>query len=623
MAYKKKGISLIEIIVGVAIISVLAIVVVSVIGGLVDRSKTARTRADIQAYIKAVNLYRSSNGDYPKTQDDLLGHIKSFGHKTAYGDKYKYINDNGKNIYLEVGGLPDYVLEQLLEDEKLYSEVKDGKYYYYFKRGNKVASTDVKYIDPYMNMYILGTDGNVYTFGDNSSGQLGVGVVEDYWERLSVNNLSNSKNFNNTFDYITKVKNVSNVVKMGNDSVYGNVVLTGSGDIYVWGREYFDFTVNAEPVKLNVGGKVVDFWMSHNTLFVKLDDGTVKGSSYRAYYLGIADDYEQKEFIEIPQLRDVKDIVYTDDFYIALNNDGTITTWGLSLNGNYGFSKYAKYLNSNYVNYSYYLLYSMTKSDKISNISRIVSLDGYSNIAFIDNLGQVYLLGEFCVNDEYVDFFLKKIEGLSGVKDIKPMSQYGRFRTTGLLITTYDNRVYLYNHIFNGVYYSDDIVDITGYTGTLKKVIVRRGYRSRAYMLNTSGVLYRLDEEGNFSMISSDVSDFDGDTYTLFIVKSDGVYVNGSADSNSDGYVAYTPYSGEEMDMSKMSFISNVKNVYYMNSVLILVDTNGDIYIQGYNLHGDIYGSILDGFLDMNYLPSPKDFGIGIKDIYLYSYSGL
>ena len=66
-----KGFSLIEVLVVVAIISILAAVVVPRIMDEPDRARVVRAEQDIRALVTALNLYRLDNATYPSTEQGL------------------------------------------------------------------------------------------------------------------------------------------------------------------------------------------------------------------------------------------------------------------------------------------------------------------------------------------------------------------------------------------------------------------------------------------------------------------------------------------------------------------------------------------------------------------------
>lgn len=65
------GLTLIELMVVVVILSLLAVVIVPRVIDRPDQARVARARADIAALSAALNLYRLDNGAYPTTEQGL------------------------------------------------------------------------------------------------------------------------------------------------------------------------------------------------------------------------------------------------------------------------------------------------------------------------------------------------------------------------------------------------------------------------------------------------------------------------------------------------------------------------------------------------------------------------
>ena len=70
-ATKKRGFTLIELMVVIAIIVLLAGIMIPNYIKQMDKAKMAKTRADIEILIKAVNLYRIDSGEFPSSLTDL------------------------------------------------------------------------------------------------------------------------------------------------------------------------------------------------------------------------------------------------------------------------------------------------------------------------------------------------------------------------------------------------------------------------------------------------------------------------------------------------------------------------------------------------------------------------
>lgn len=73
------GLTLIELMVVVVILSLLAVVIVPRVIDRPDQARVARTRSDIAAISAALNLYRLDNGAYPTTEQGLQALVQRPG----------------------------------------------------------------------------------------------------------------------------------------------------------------------------------------------------------------------------------------------------------------------------------------------------------------------------------------------------------------------------------------------------------------------------------------------------------------------------------------------------------------------------------------------------------------
>lgn len=69
MIRNKKGFTLVELIIVMAIIAVLAVIVIPLIGGQVETSRVAHDRATLRTVQGAVAMYFAQNGSWPAATD--------------------------------------------------------------------------------------------------------------------------------------------------------------------------------------------------------------------------------------------------------------------------------------------------------------------------------------------------------------------------------------------------------------------------------------------------------------------------------------------------------------------------------------------------------------------------
>lgn len=106
---KTAGFTLVEVLVVVVILGILAAVVVPRVMDQPDRAKVTKARADVQAMVTALNIYRLENNNYPSTNQGLVALVqppagqpaapnwKQGGYidrlpKDPWGGDYQYLN---------------------------------------------------------------------------------------------------------------------------------------------------------------------------------------------------------------------------------------------------------------------------------------------------------------------------------------------------------------------------------------------------------------------------------------------------------------------------------------------------------------------------------------------------
>ncbi|MEM4386039.1 MAG: prepilin-type N-terminal cleavage/methylation domain-containing protein [Candidatus Anstonellales archaeon] len=203
MRKKKKGISLIEVVVAVAITVVLASVAVKLIADKVEQTKVQKTRVELSGYIKSIDLYRNDKGDLPSSKNDLTDYLRNLSKKNPYNGEYKYVKDTNGDVYIEVENLPDNVKSKLEEDYPNNSRIVDNNYRYYLAFGSVPNITgDIRFKKIVKNYYYgydmvgyagITNDGDVYVWGDTVTGWLGVGSTHNKRIGLTKVNISDVK----------------------------------------------------------------------------------------------------------------------------------------------------------------------------------------------------------------------------------------------------------------------------------------------------------------------------------------------------------------------------------------------------------------------------------------------
>ena len=176
---KSDGFTLVELLVVISIITLLAGLTISTMGGAQTSAARNRARAEISALSLAIESYKVDNGDYPRdTNTDTLDATKSSSSdalisKGAYMPAalalYKALSGDGVD-----GSTPDRILST--------AEKAAGKTYYSFKAGMLypkaavgVSAPVTAILDPFRNVY------GYSTLGTATSGSSGYNPTFDLW----------------------------------------------------------------------------------------------------------------------------------------------------------------------------------------------------------------------------------------------------------------------------------------------------------------------------------------------------------------------------------------------------------------------------------------------------------
>jgi prepilin-type N-terminal cleavage/methylation domain-containing protein len=65
--HKQRGFTIVELLIVIVVVAILAAITIVAYNGIQNRSKSAQFLAAIDAYVKAAEIYKIENGDYPAT----------------------------------------------------------------------------------------------------------------------------------------------------------------------------------------------------------------------------------------------------------------------------------------------------------------------------------------------------------------------------------------------------------------------------------------------------------------------------------------------------------------------------------------------------------------------------
>ena len=321
---------------------------------------------------------------------------------------------NKKREVSEIGEIQ----KAICDDMKFYVLTKNGEVYAWgrnnwnllgFKTEEKYQKTPVK-INELSNiediysggrsMFAKNKSGEVYAWGNNNEGQLGIGNKEAQSTPVKVKELSNIEDiyiyYENTF-----AKNKF-------------------GEIYAWGyngdgRLGIGNTENqSSPIKVNGITNVKEIYTNGSTTFTKNQSGEIYAWGYNGDgRLGIGNTENQSSPIKVNDITNVEEIYIDGASTFAKTNTGEVYAWGNNDNGQLGIG--------NTENQS-----SPIKVNGITNVEEIYidasSIDGASVFAKT-NTGEVYAWGnnrngQLGIGNTDNQLCPVKINGLSNVEEI-------------------------------------------------------------------------------------------------------------------------------------------------------------------------------------------------------------
>lgn len=249
----------------------------------------------------------------------------------------------------------------------------------------------------YDKFFALSSDGILYACGYNNYGELGIG------------NTSNQPNFSATATGIANILKVvgfghSVYILTSDGKLYSNgyngVGQLGLGDTS--DRSTFSlvtgFTTVAD-VYFADGRQGGPSWYNYPCVFIRLANGDIYGCGFNAYYnLGLGDTAQKSVFTKNLNLSNIVGMVYINGSYYASmaawDIDGKIFVWGYNASGELG-------LGSTTIIQTPTLLVgvegaTLTAPPFQNNFKQIISVgsaEGYPAWAILDNSGHIWVCG--------------------------------------------------------------------------------------------------------------------------------------------------------------------------------------------------------------------------------------
>ena len=178
------------------------------------------------------------------------------------------------------------------------------------------------------NVYAKMINGEVYAWGYNNYGQLGIGNTTNQSRPVKIESLTN----------------VDEIYTNGyNNSIYAK---TTTGEIYTWGNNLNgqlgigNTTNQSTPVKIKDLTSIEEIYMDNNnaSVYVKTTNGEIYAWGYYNYYgqLGLGTTSKQNTATKIEGITNVKKIYIYDSSVYAKTTDGEVYAWGHNWNGKLG-----------------------------------------------------------------------------------------------------------------------------------------------------------------------------------------------------------------------------------------------------------------------------------------------
>lgn len=210
--------------------------------------------------------------------------------------------------------IPDKINQLTVESDEIYDRVSDS----YITKSSFYAITE---------------NGELYVWGDNSDGQLGIGNTDNQTKPIKVTGITG------------KIKELGTYTVYGL-SIYGSSIyaITEDGSLYAWGNNYFstlglgDRVDRNTPTKVNLPGKIKELRSYFNSVYALMEDSSLYTWGKNTHgRLGLGSNEEQ---ISTPTLvtginGTIKELINDSSIY-AITEDNSLYAWGSNDSGQLG-----------------------------------------------------------------------------------------------------------------------------------------------------------------------------------------------------------------------------------------------------------------------------------------------
>ncbi len=400
---------------------------------------------------------------------------------------------------------------------------------------SEVGTVKEAYSGPCGKHFIINDEGDVYSWGYNYSGQLGIGNdIIDQSSPIKMNGISN----------------VEEIYTFGENYSYAR---TMEGYIYAWGNNYSgqlgigNTQHQNTPVKINELSNIVKMQYNGSTNFMNLYAITKEGEIYAwgensHGILGIGNTEAQNKPVKLNGINNVEKIYFGDGCAYAKTKSGEVYAWGENGNGQLGVG------NTEQQNIP-------VKIEDLPSVDEIYLNDDITGGYFKTKTGEIYLCGDvygWSEKENEEDYYKpSKFEKVNGVEKIQ---MNGCDET---YVLTKDRSVYK-------MYYYEDENGENG-RDTIEKMDI----------LNNTEKIYTLNG-------------------SMFAKKTNGeIYAWGR---NEDGLLGIGSESEWQEEPIKMNNLSNVEELYIFERNYAYAKTStGKVYSWGRDYGGRLgFGDNID-----------------------------
>lgn len=352
------------------IIASISVIILTDDNGLVKKTQDAAILTNISTakeiiQVKILEVQTNEDSErvgIPYTDDVPFGPINIWGYDTVFGDGWYKVT--GNDFDNEISG--EYIINY---DNGYIINAQPFEH-----DGKMVYTTDnvriKKIVSKGWNVYILRSDGSIWTTGSNLYGALGLGdeVDRNSFEQIRISNVKDiyagvrnafaikengdvygwgknnygqlgvNDNENKLLPTKISINNIKNIYSFI-DATY---MITDDNRIYACGNEsYMPDSIKDEQFdskklnELNIDS-VKKIAIGDGFVIILKNDGTIYGLGSNQYgRLGLGDDGMVDEFTELP-INNVVDIFASTSFSIVLKNDGTVWATGFNNRGDLG-----------------------------------------------------------------------------------------------------------------------------------------------------------------------------------------------------------------------------------------------------------------------------------------------